>query len=124
MKDPYITELFLPIYIPDSLIKLNVPFNIMNNAIEVFNKKNKEEPLSIPLSSFKSYERMVVSQILRENDDLFLKVSIPSISTLSFPKLRADLVGYVVIDKNSGDVEDLVIEGFKFVKKRMDGVPT
>jgi hypothetical protein len=33
-------------------------------------------------------------------------------------------VGYVVIDKNSGDVEDLVIEGFKFVKKRMDGVPT
>jgi hypothetical protein len=47
MKDPYITELFLPIYIPDSLIKLNVPFNIMNNAIEVFNKKNKLEIMAL-----------------------------------------------------------------------------
>ena len=119
MSDLYTTEVFLPVFIPESLLGLNVPWKIMNNAIWVFNEKIKEEPISVQIGFSKSdFDKMVVSQIFYRSDDLFLEVIIPSNKSLGMPRMRANLVGYVVMDKSTGHVEDLVIEGFRFEKAK------
>ena len=117
MSDLYTTEVFLPVFIPESLLGLNVPWKIMNNAIWVFNEKIKEEPISVQMGK-SDFDKMVVSQIFHKRDDLFLEVIIPSNKSLGMPRMRANLVGYVVMDKSTGNVEDLVIEGFRFEKAK------
>jgi hypothetical protein len=117
MSSPYTKKVLLPIYIPDSIIKLDVPLNLMCKAIYVFNEKNKEDPLSVSLGYGKyDWERMVIFQIFQRKNDLFLEVSVPS--NIIDIKLRAHLVGYVVLDKSTGKVEDMVIEGFRFEKAK------
>ena len=89
----------------------------MNNAIRVFNEKIKEEPISIQMGK-DYFDKMVVSQIFHKRDDLFLEVIIPFNKSSSISRMRAKLMGYVIMDKSTGNVEDLVIEGFTFVKAK------
>jgi hypothetical protein len=107
MRD--ILEIFIPIFIPDTILALNVPLRVMSEAIYNFNKKVMNEGLVLTENGETLGK---VELIIRFGDNLFLCTRIEDSWESRKEQLGARLMGYVIMNKESGVVEDLVIEGF------------
>ena len=104
-------EVFVPVFIPETIIDLMVSPRIMIDAI--FNFNSRVEAESMVLQSNNDITGSI-TELVRLRDNLFLHLFVPAHNRKKAHRLQARLMGYVVMHKETGVVEDLVIEGFTF----------
>lgn len=105
----------VPVFIPKSLLNLNVPEEMMMWAIEIFNERIKTDPLEF---QHDNKIKAKVIDLIREGDDLFLRIKCFDDDGYKLDDWSATMIGYIVMNKNTGEVGDLVIEGFKWVRRK------
>jgi len=118
--DPINKTVKLPVFLPSSLIQLKIPEEMMTSAIQVFNEKIVEEPLE--LWDGKNIKARVKT-LRRIGDDLFLYIYCFDEDGYKLDNWVSKMIGYAVMNKNTGEIVDIVIEGFKWVQKKSVDFP-
>lgn len=92
----------------------------MTSAIQVFNEKIVEEPLE--LWDGKNIKARVKT-LRRIGDDLFLYIYCFDEDGYKLDNWVSKMIGYAVMNKNTGEIVDIVIEGFQWVQKKSVDFP-
>lgn len=97
----------IPVLIPDSIIKMDIPVDMLKNSMDKFN-----DWIS---SQFIPELNLHLKQLIIYNDDLYLLGESAEDMSLLIAKLKASLL----IDKETGEYNEVIIDGFDF-EKRVD----
>lgn len=125
-NDPFCDDFYeiIPVLIPESILKLNLPLQKMGDAIMSFNTGLQMEKMVLTRDN--APIKIEVLELVKKEDDLYVKLSVhrnwnwnSTIFSMDIEKyltkLKAKMTGYVIMDKESLEVDQLVIEGFNFV---------
>lgn len=105
----------VPVFVPATLLKLDVPEEMMLAAIHTFNERIKEEPMEFR-DNGKLKARVV--DLNRTGNDLFLRFRCFDDDGYRLDDWAAKMIGFVMMNKNTGEIAEMVIEGFQWVKKK------
>ena len=107
-------DVLIPVFFPESLLKMDLPLGVMKTAIFNFNKKIEEgEELLIREHGVIQAK---ISCLLQTKSNLFMQLIVPKENVRRAETLKARLMGYVMMNKETTLVQELVIEGFTFVR--------
>jgi hypothetical protein len=126
-NDPYCDDFYevIPVLIPESILKFDLPLRKMEDAIIGFNTRLQIEKMVLTRDD--APVKIEVLELLKREDDLFVKLSIHrhwfgnstrfSMDMVKhISKFKAKMTGYIIMDRETSEVDQLVIEGFKFVR--------
>src|SRR4051812_4818103 len=112
------TAHFVPILIPDTVLKLNIPLLVFESAIVKFNYDVKNQTLFLTVPNTDTRIAEIVEIRRTEMDDLELVVNDLKFGGNRFwdvSKYVARLRGIVFMNVETGSVDEFVIEGFNLM---------